>query len=252
MVQKVGKLEQYKVLTASQVNPKYIPTTAEYSLENLHLFLTQFDAVYIKHDTSGQGRGVFKVTKGQNQFHTLDGFSMQGQAINQELTIEQIHKLLQPFERLGKLSPYIIQEGIQSVTENGQPFNIRVHVQCVKGNWEVSGMLATISSEQLKKNGIVNRCRGSQNIPIQELMTHYLRLNPKEERDLLEKIKDASVDASETIASKYPSREYGIDVGVDANLTPKIFEVNSSPGIAGFYYVDQQLWQHIVNIRKGL
>ncbi|EKN70607.1 hypothetical protein BABA_04169 [Neobacillus bataviensis LMG 21833] len=251
MVQKVGKLEQYKLLNSSQINPLYIPATAEYSLENLHLFLTKFNVVYIKHATSGQGRGVFKLTKGKKQIHTLDGFSIHGKAINQELTIKQIHRQLQPFERLGRLSPYIIQEGIQSVTKSGQPFIIRVHVQCVKGDWQVSGMLGTISFGQLEKSGIVNRSRGSQNLSIQELLNHHLRLNPEEERGFLEKIRVVSIEVSKTIASEYPTREYGLDVGVDTNLNPKIFEVNTTPGIAGFYYVDQQIWHHIIENRKS-
>lgn len=251
MVHKVGKLEQHKLLNSGKIKPGSIPTTAEYSLANLHLFLTKFEALYIKHDTSGQGRGIFKVTRGQYQLHMINGYSMQGKLINQELTVEQIHKLLQPFERLGKLHPYIIQEGIRSLTKSGQPFSIRVHTQLVNGEWEVSGILANISSTQLDNSGIVNRWRGSQILPIEKLMKHCLRLNPREERELLEKIKDVSIDASETIASKYPAREYGIDVGVDPNLNPIIFELNSPPGIAGFYLVDPKIWKHIVENRKN-
>ncbi|ETI66262.1 YheC/YheD family protein [Neobacillus vireti] len=252
MVQRLGKLEQFKLLNTSRLNPKYIPTTTEYSLKNLRLFLTQFDVIYIKHATSGQGRGVFKITKGQNQFHSLNGYSMQGKPINQKLTIEQIHKLLHPFESFGRLNPYIIQEGIQSVTKTGQPFSIRVHVQFVSGEWKVGGILANFNSERLDNNGIVNRRRGSKILPIQRLLKHYLRLNPKEERELLEKINDVSIEASEIIANKYPGREFGIDVGVDTNLNPIIFEVNKNAGIAGFYLIDPKLWQEIVQNRKSL
>ncbi|MBU8878802.1 YheC/YheD family protein [Bacillus sp. FJAT-29790] len=252
MVHKVGKLEQYRLLNASQIPPGCLPTTAEYSLKNLKVFLTKFNVIYIKHDTSGQGRGVFKVTKGQNQIHTLNGFSMQGKAISQELRIEQIHKLLQPFERLGKLNPYIIQEGIQSFLKSGQPFSIRVHVQFVNGKWKIAGMYAMISTEQLKENGIANNYRGSQVFTTQNLMRHYLKLNSKEERDLLAKIRDISIRASEAMAKIYPSREYGIDVGLHKNFNPMIFEVNNTPSIRGFYHINPQLWHSIVKIRKSL
>ncbi|MBS4174663.1 YheC/YheD family protein [Bacillus sp. FJAT-49736] len=252
MVHTVGKLEQYKLLNSGQMKLGSIPTTVEYSMANLHLFLTKFEELYIKHDTSGQGRGIFKVTKGPYQLHTINGYSMQGQQINQKLTVKQIHELLQPFEKFGRSHPYIIQEGIKSVTDSGHPFSIRVHTQLVNSKWEVSGILANISSKQLDNNGIVNRCRGSQILPIEKLMKHYLKLNPKKERELLEKIKDVSICASETIASKYPAREYGIDVGVDNNLNPIIFELNSTPGIAGFHLVDPKIWRHIVDNRKGL
>lgn len=246
----MGKLEQYRLLNTSQLTTRCLPTTAEYSLKNLELFLSKFDVIYIKHDTSGQGRGVFKVTKGQNKFHTLKGFSMQGKTVNQKLTIEQIHKLIQPFERLGKLNPYIIQEGIQSVLKSGQPFSIRVHVQFVNGQWRVAGMYAMISTEQLKENGVANNYRGSKVFTTQELMQHYLKLKPTKERELLAKIRGISIRASEAMAKIYPSREYGIDVGLNEYLNPMIFEVNTTPSIRGFYHINPELWHDIVRARK--
>lgn len=252
MFPKVGKLEQYILLADKPTIHKHLPATAPYSKENLLHFLNQFDVVYIKHDTSGQGRGVYKVTKGLNNFLILNGFSMEGNVVNQEQKIHQIHKILHPFERLGRLHPYIIQEGIQSETTNGQPLNIRVHVQCIKGDWMVGGMYASIGFDRLEENGVINIRRGSHALSIQELMQHYLGLDPENEKDLMDKIINLSIAASEAVARNYQFRECGIDIGVDQQLNPVIFEVNTTPGIGGFYLVDKKLWQHIIDIRKSL
>jgi hypothetical protein len=248
----VGKLEQYKLLAANPSILKHIPATMEYTKENLIHFLDLYKMVYIKHDTSGQGRGIFKLTKGENNSKTLHGFSIVGKMVNQELEIDQIHHILHPFERLGRLNTYIIQEGIESVTLNGQPFNIRVHVQSVKSDWAIGGMYASIGFDDLKQNGVVNPNRGSHVISIQELFQDYLAMDHDQERDIMSKLSTVSIAASKAIASKYWFREYGVDIGIDHQCEPVIFEVNTTPGIGGFYTADKQLWEHIVNKRKNL
>jgi glutathione synthase/RimK-type ligase-like ATP-grasp enzyme len=86
----------------------------------------------------------------------------------------------------------------------------------------------------------------------QELMLQHLKLNREEEKDLMIKIRNISIRASEAMAKNYPCREYGIDIGVDADLTPVIFEVNTTPSIRGFYHTNPQLWLQIVETRKTL
>jgi hypothetical protein len=249
---KVGKLEQYKLLVANPIASKHIPVTLEYTKENLFHLLDLYQIVYIKHDTSGQGRGVFKLTKRENNFQTLNGYSIVGTVVNRELEIDQIHSILHPFERLGRLNPYIIQEGVESVSKNGQPLNIRVHVQFIKTDWVIGGMYASVGFDDLEENGVVNPNRGSHIVSIQELFQSFLGLDHDQERDIMSKISSVSIEASKAIASKYWSREFGVDIGLDHQCEPVIFEVNTTPGIGGFYKADKKLWEHIVDTRKIL
>lgn len=59
-------------------------------------------------------------------------------------------------------------------------------------------------------------------------------MNEIEQKELVESIKEISISAAQVIASEYPSREYRIDLGLNAETKPIIFEVNNTHGISGF------------------
>lgn len=215
-------------------------------------FISRFDYVYVKHDTTGQGRGVFKVYKEDNASYCFSGYSIPGEPINKCVTaIEDFHKVLHPFERFGRQGNCIIQEGIQSFTPNRRPMSIRVHVQLLKGTWVIGGMNANIESLATTDNGILNYHRGSEIITIDELLSLHWRIDEmkkKEIRDFLEKV---SISAAKVIASQYPNREYGIDLGLNAEGKPILFEVNTTPGISEFADLeDKSILKRIVEIRK--
>jgi len=59
-------------------------------------------------------------------------------------------------------------------------------------------------------------------------------LNEIEKKELVESIKEISISAAQVIASEYASREYRIDLGLNAETKPIIFEVNNTHGINEF------------------
>ncbi|MFE8699262.1 YheC/YheD family protein [Cytobacillus sp. FJAT-54145] len=250
MVYKVGKLEQSLLLQSDSLTKKHFPETIEYRKENIGAFLEKYNTIYVKHDTSGQGRGVFRVTQSKNNQVLVDGYTLFSKAVSGEKSLEEFHKILNPFERLGRIDPYIIQEGISSVTPDGNPFAIRVHVQRVKGQWVVGGMYGNIGTANHQKNGVINRYRGTKPIPVDELFVKWLGMNSGRIENVRQKIQEVSLATAEVIYAKYPCREYGIDMGVDASDKPVVFEVNTTPGIGSFHGVDINLWKNIVNNRK--
>ncbi|MEK3979813.1 hypothetical protein MKY37_12165 [Psychrobacillus sp. FSL K6-2836] len=56
-------------------------------------------------------------------------------------------------------------------------------------------------------------------------------MNEIEQKELVESIKEISISAAQVIASEYASREYRIDLGLNAETKPIIFNTH---GISGF------------------
>lgn len=245
----LGKLDQYRLLQSHPLVREHLPDTAEYTKENLVYFANRYPVVFIKHDTSGQGRGVYKLSKESDHLYSLSGYSLQGKEVDQVMGIDEIHKTLQPFERLGRTQPYIVQEGINSVSVRGQHINIRVHVQHVNGTPVVGGVYGSIAYEE---NAITNICRGAFAMPMRLLFFIFLKVKKEEQQDILNKLMEVSIAAAETIVKNHPCRECGVDLGLDENLKPYIFEVNITPGMEDFARIDREMWKQIVENRKKM
>lgn len=253
MSDNLGKWIQSLLLQQNPITAKFIPETTHYSLENLVDFISRYDFVYVKHDSAGQGRAIYKVYKRNDGYYCFNGFTIQGEPINKCVAaIEDFHQLLHPFEKFGRLSGnYIIQEGIKSWLQNGQPFSIRVHVQNLEGEWVIGGMFGKIGIPETKDHGIANTHRGASVISIEELLMLHSKMDDSKKKEVIDCLKEVSITAAKVIASYFPNREYGIDSGLNRKGNPVLFEVNTTPGIGGFARIeDKTIWKRIVAIRK--
>jgi hypothetical protein len=251
-MKQLGKWEQYLLLSKDPYTKKNIPQTKKYNLVNLLNLISSSEYAYVKHERTGQGRAIFKVYKEEEDSYCFNGYSIQGEPITKCVTkIEDFHKVLHPFERLGRQENYIVQEGIQSFTPNGRPFSIRVHVQILKGEWVIGGMYANIGSQLATENGILNYHRDSTIITIDELLSLHCQMDKKKKKEILDCIEKVSISAAKVIASQYPNREYGIDLGLNTENKPILFEVNTTPGISAFAGLENKaIWKRIVKNRK--
>ncbi|MBS4205995.1 YheC/YheD family protein [Lederbergia citrea] len=247
----LGKWKQKLLLQQNPLTAKSIPQTSIYSLANLLDFINRYEYIFVKHDTSGQGRGIFKVYK-RNELYCFNGFSIQGDQINKCVpAIKDFHKVLHPFEKFGKLGNYIIQEGVKSLALNGLPISIRVHVQNLKGKWVIGGMYGKIGTAATIENGIVNAHRGAQVVSIDDLLSVHLKMGESDKKDAIDSLKKISITAAKVIATHFPCREYGIDFGLEPKGKPVLLEVNSTPGISGFAHIENKvIWKRIVKNRK--
>ncbi|MBU8879980.1 YheC/YheD family protein [Bacillus sp. FJAT-29790] len=252
MSDSLGKWKQSLLLRQSPLTANSIPETDIYSLKNLIDLMNRHDYVYVKHDTSGQGRAMFKIFKRNDGHYCFNGFTFQGKLINKCVTaIEDFHQLLHPFEKFGRLTNYIIQEGIPSLTLNRLPFSIRSHVQNLEGQWVIGGMFGKIGSDEAIDHGIANTHQGAQVVPMDKLLSVHLKMDDAKKDEVIDSLQKVSISAAEVIASQFPCREYGIDLGLHRNGEPVIFEVNTTPGIGGFARIENKaLWERIVEIRK--
>lgn len=245
----LGKWQQFLLLTQNPLTSTFIPESTLYSLENLINLLNKYEYVYVKHNSTGQGRAIYKVNKRKDGHYCFNGFTMQGEEINKCVAaIEDFHQVLHPYVKHDKLSGnYIIQEGVISITPDGHSTSIRVHVQNLKGEWIIGGIYGRIATED---HGIVNSNRGSQIIPIDELLSDYMMMDKTKKDKTIDSLKKDSILAAEVIASHFPCREYGIDFGLNLEGKPILFEVNTTPSISSFAKIDRAIWKKIVEIRK--
>ena len=141
MKRTMGKWEQ-SILLQQHPLSQNIFQKRSLQWEDLDELLNRYQSVYVKHDTTGQGRAILKIRKSNGGNYYVNGFTIQGTPIQKSVSrVDEIRQLLHPFIKLGRESGlYIIQENIQSYNQNGQPFIIRVHVQKLKNNWVIGGM----------------------------------------------------------------------------------------------------------------
>ncbi|QPQ31936.1 YheC/YheD family protein [Lysinibacillus sp. JNUCC 51] len=245
----LGKWEQFLLLKQNPLTTNCMPESKLYSLENLIYLLNKYEYIYVKHNSTGQGRAMYKVYKRKDGHYCFNGFTMQGEEISKCVAaIEDFHQVLHPYEKHGRLSGiYIIQEGVKSLTPDGDSISIRVHVQNLKGKWVIGGIYGRLATED---HGIVNSNRGSQAISIEELLSGYLMMDNTKKDQTIDTLKEESILASEVISSHFPNREYGIDFGINLEGKPILFEVNTTPSIRSFAKVDRAIWKNIVEIRK--
>ncbi|MDQ0215848.1 glutathione synthase/RimK-type ligase-like ATP-grasp enzyme [Oikeobacillus pervagus] len=249
----LGKWNQYEILKRQPLLLKHLPETTLYSQENLINFLYRHYFIYVKHDTSGQGRGIFKVSKRDDSHFHITGYSLYGKVVDKIVeTTEEFHQILHPFIQFGRLSgQYIIQEGIESITKDKLPFSLRVHIQYLDGNWIIGGIYGKISTTSTIKNGIVNSHQGAQIITIDKLLSLHPAINHIQKDEILDSLGKTAKLVAKEVAMHSPCREYGMDFGIDTSGKPIFFEVNTTPGIKGFAKIENKsLWKRIVNIRK--
>lgn len=253
MSQKLGKWQQYLLLQQDSLCRALLPQTTLFTAESLLVMLDLFEYVYVKHDSLGQGRGLFKVMKKNNGDYYFNGFTIHGRKKNMCVSsINDFLPILHPYAKFGRPSgSYIIQEGIKSLTLTEQPFVIRIHIQILKGEWVIGGMYAKIASHTTEENGIVNIHRGAQLMPMNELLHVHLKMKKQKSAEVIHSLHSAAVSVAKVVAIQYPNREYGLDFGLNQQGKPVLFEVNTTPGIRGFAAMEEMaLWRRIVNIRK--
>lgn len=250
MKKTLGKWEQNELLQQDPSVAKHLPETRLYSEDNLNDLLNRYPSVYVKHDTTGQGRAIFKIRKNNGGGFYINGFTIQGEPIQKSVTrVKDIQQLLHPFIMFGRESGrYIIQEDIQSYTKNGQPFSIRVHIQKLNSVWVIGGMYGTTAFGSASESGIVNLHRGAIVMTVPEVLSLTKGRNHTKTADMIE---DIALAAANAIYSVLPNREYGMDFGVNPAGEPILFEVNTTPGIGGFAQIEnKEIWRRIVGIRK--
>ncbi|MBS4195033.1 YheC/YheD family protein [Lederbergia citri] len=92
MSEPVGKWEQSLLLQKDPLTAKNTPETKIYSIKTLQKLLKRYAYVYVKHDTTGQGRAIYKISKRKDGTYCFNGFTLQGEPLNKCVaTLNEFH-----------------------------------------------------------------------------------------------------------------------------------------------------------------
>ncbi|WLR43129.1 YheC/YheD family protein [Bacillus carboniphilus] len=250
----LSKWDQYQLLLSDQSLHPHIPKTTIYDLSTLIYFSRRFRYIYVKHNTSGQGRGIFKIEKTSEDHIIVNGYPTLGKeqlvfTIHSLEDFYRFHTILYPQYKLNHFPTYIIQEGIQSL--KNVPFSIRVHVQKMNDDWTISGMYGKVAKGETVENGIVNTHKGADVYSIDSLLTHLLQMDTQASFTTIKTIETLSILTSKIMSRVSSKKEFGIDLGINKKKTIKIFEVNEVPGVGPFSLLpDKSIYKRILANRK--
>ena len=222
-----NKEEVIKVLNKSSKINKYIPKTNKLSsIADLIKMLQRYKAVYLKPTDNRLGSGIIRIRKSQAK----KAFLMHYYADDKQLKKYHTSDIYQLWKKIRKQmcqSPYIIQQAIPLATVFTCPFDCRVLVQKNhKGKWQISGIGIRVAEHpqsittHIPRGGSV----GSLNIALQQA---FPKLIPE---TIIKRIYRLCISAAKILDQHYQHLgEMSIDVGLDSNAHPWIFEANAKP-----------------------
>lgn len=224
-----SKMIKTKVIEKSPSIKPFVPETHYLTLDNLRNLLVKYPLVCFKPDRGGGGKNVGLVHQGSKPDQHTIHFKTK---YYKDMTLEEVYKfilLLAPEKR------FVLQKGISLITYNNCPVDIRVFLQKPYEQWEITGIIAKVAA---KNKMITNLHSGGTGMPL----LNILKANKYPEsqiKSLRSKLNKLSYHVAMTLSDTYPGlRELGIDIGIDSDLYPWIFEVNTKPRYAKFASLD--------------
>jgi D-alanine-D-alanine ligase-like ATP-grasp enzyme len=207
-----------KILERDSWLKQYLPHTAWYQDDILLSMLGRYNLLYVKPDKGGGGVGIVRVRKvGWNQYECK---SLYRQKIVSGAQLTALVKsLLLPDKK------YLIQQGISLAKINNRPFDLRLMLQRIDQNWELTGLAAKVAAPG---KIVTNFCKGGRPY----IARDAVRVVCGEEgtAQKMAELKNLAYKVSEVLNKHFTGlRELGIDVGMDKEGHIWIFEVNTRP-----------------------
>lgn len=180
-------------------------------LETLQRRSGQF---FVKPSFGSRGQGVIRIASAGGGRYRVDGVR------HRVVGRRGLRRCVRQAARRG---PHILQEGIELARYQGQPFDIRVHLQRGEGgHWNVPGMAARRAHSG---RFVTNLTRGGSAHRVREGLAAAFPGTDRER--IYEHIEQASLAVGRAMASSYPRvADLGLDVGLDRDAHPWILEVN--------------------------
>lgn len=237
-----SKLDNASLLRQHSTTSNHIPETKLLTQTNLQTMLQSFPFVYLKPNDSAQGKGILRVDR-YDQEYTLRSRDEKATS-----THHQFGDLWEHIHQIKRRRMYLIQQGIPSVTKAGNPFDIRVHLARIQGNWIVAGSVGRLASID---SIVTNAYSGGISKHVHTLLEEELHLSSAQSLDIIHKLESLSLDATNITSKLYPKwAEFGLDIGLDEDFHPWIYEINITPGGKVFKNLDRQTYLHILRLHR--
>ena len=214
-----SKMKKTGVLLADTALACYIPKTEFYTPGNLEQMLKEHCRVYVKPD---RGRGGKKVISVVMEKAGLCRIHYQTRI----LKAASIDKAAAFVESVTGNSRFIIQQGINLLRIDGNPFDIRVNVQKPYETWEVTAVIAKVAQPE---KAVSNYSQGGTLVKIDQAL-ELAGLTKNKVKETRSQLNYLGEKAASALVKEYPGlRELGLDIGLDQNAWPWILEVNTLP-----------------------
>jgi hypothetical protein len=239
-----SKLDNAHLLQQDRKTVPHIPIIFPLSQKILRSMLQYFPFVYLKPDNSCQGKGLFRVDRFDPQNYQL-------RSRDHSLVKAEYNSLDSLWHKIRKLKmkrKYIVQEGIDSVTATKRLFDIRVHLMRLNGVWEVVGTVARLAPHQ---HIVTNAYSGGESKAVDHMLTDHLHFSQNQVEEMKKRLFDLSLQATQIISAAYPDwPEFGLDIGIDPQHQPWIYEINIKPGLLVFKNLDPAEFDRLFALRR--
>lgn len=218
-----NKWSLHEWLEQSSDFKNFIPRTEAFSNENLQSQLSQNKIVYLKPVHGKAGIGFFKIVVNNNSY-LLKYQNDKGTYTKWLVDYSELWKLVSNIINDQK---YIIQTGVDLLTYNGRPFDVRVLLQKDQnGEWDLTGVGIRVAGE---KSITTHVPRGGYIASLDNVFSHSFdhRTNLKMKNNISELV----VKIAKYIEQKsdYSLGEMSMDLGIDKKGQIWFFEANSKP-----------------------
>lgn len=222
-----SKLKKTLAMQRSAELNEFIPETRPFKENHLESMLEAHAMVYVKPNRGTHGHGVMRVAREEEEYHL-----MAGTQVFRYATFEELHRAL--VKRIGS-KPYLIQKGIHLLTYEGKNFDIRVLTQMSpKGRWESTAVFGKVAGSS---NVVTNFNSGGKLADINKLLKD--NMTQEERIQLIALLQQLGVETAVELDKNFPGlKEIGLDVGLDEDRHPWIFEVNTKPDITAFRHMN--------------
>lgn len=222
-----NKGEVISTLSKSPKMNRYIPETIPLlSKADLVYMLKRHKTLYLKPTNSRLGSGIITVKKSHSQIPYTLHFYAEDKCLKQYrgYTLNRLwNKILQQMIP----SPYIIQQAIPKAAVSTCPFDCRVLVQKNhRGLWKISGLGIRIAAHAQSITTHVPR-GGRLGTPEEVLPQAFPQQEPSE---VAKRVQRLCIKVAKKLEQHYHDLgEMSIDVGLDRQGHPWVFEANAKP-----------------------
>ncbi len=240
----LNKWKVYKHLIHSSKLHMNLPYTTLYAdQKDIQKMASSFKTIFLKPINKLGGRGIYSITKEDKAYHLKNSMDSK-----EEMKFDDFELLYAFLSSKIRKNYYIVQEGVNIVSDKNSPIDFRVFCQRnVNGKWEVTRVIGKIG----KKNNIVSNIAkgGKMNKPLNVLIEEY-KLNPKEAENTLKRLEEVSLLACEQFDNlKGNYALLGADVGLDKNLNVFVLEINHLQN--GLYVKNKTFKPYYIAMIKG-
>jgi len=212
------KIQTYQTLRSFFKKEKVAmqPETALYTKDNAPHWLKKFNYLFFKPQTGSKGKGIFSIRKVEDRF-----------VLNQKRPVTR-KVLIKKISQFTKKETYIVQQGIEVLTINNAPFDIRVLVQRGGGSLVKIHHASRIAGE----NQITSNIHSGGFAQNTQKILKKIGWDKNERSTINDKIKNFSLKLHKFLEENIgqPIMEFALDLAIDENHQIYLLEINARPG----------------------